>query len=95
MFDKPWNARSQIATNIYKPAKNIDNEVYGEEIESLIKNSRSTAEKNYSGIDADQASSSRQGPVQFEKKISLDEDPLDLDKFLSQAKKHKRSDRRR
>ncbi|KII68707.1 SNW domain-containing protein 1 [Thelohanellus kitauei] len=93
VYDKPWNARANLASNIYKPSKNVDGEIYGEEIESLIKNSRFNPEKNFTGIDATQATQ-RSGPVQFEKKISLEEDPLELDKFLSQAKKHKRSDRR-
>ena len=44
-------------------------------------------DKQFSGTDRSGASGSRSGPVQFE---NDEEDPLELDKFLTEARKAKR-----
>ncbi|XP_075547999.1 puff-specific protein Bx42 [Dermacentor variabilis] len=78
VYDKPWR---NAQPGIYRP-KNQDKEVYGEDLEKLMKTSRFVPDKEFSGTDR---SSRRDGPVQFER--LEEEDPFGLDKFLTEAKK--------
>ncbi|KAL3242632.1 hypothetical protein MRX96_002409 [Rhipicephalus microplus] len=78
VYDKPWRSTQ---TGVYRP-KNQDKEVYGEDLEKLMKTSRFVPDKEFSGTDR---SSRRDGPVQFER--LEEEDPFGLDKFLTEAKK--------
>ena len=72
-----------MASNIYRPGKNIDKEAYGgqEDLDELRKTNRFVPDKEFSGTDRGQA---RSGPVQFEKD---EDDPFGLDQFLHAAKK--------
>jgi SNW domain-containing protein 1 len=72
-----------MAQNIYRPTRgNQDKDVYGDDLDSLVKTSRFVPDKEFSGTDHN---SKREGPVQFEKQE--EEDPFGLDKFLTEVKK--------
>uniref|UniRef100_A0A7D9N0G3 SNW domain-containing protein 1 n=1 Tax=Xenopus tropicalis TaxID=8364 RepID=A0A7D9N0G3_XENTR len=79
VYDKPWLGNKKLAQNIYRPSKNTDNDVYGDDLDTLVKTNRFVPDKDFSGADRRQR---HEGPVQFE------EDPFGLDKFLEEAKQH-------
>ncbi|KAL1124649.1 hypothetical protein AAG570_001273, partial [Ranatra chinensis] len=82
VYDKPWRDANSLATHIYRPSRNIDKDVYGDDLDKIIKTNRFVPDKEFSGTD--RAVASRSGPVQFEKE---EEDPFGLDQFLTQAKR--------
>nr|CAB3266452.1 SNW domain-containing protein 1-like [Phallusia mammillata] len=80
VYDKPWRSETQVGSSIYRPTKDKDKEMYGDDdIDKLIKSNRFVPDKGFKGADPSQ---SREGPVQFEK----DEDLFGLNKFMEQAK---------
>nr|XP_022907829.1 puff-specific protein Bx42 [Onthophagus taurus] len=81
VYDKPWREGGSMANHLYRPGKNIDKEVYGEDLNKLIKTNKFVPDKEFTGTD--RSAGNRSGPVQFEK----EEDPFGLDQFLTQAKK--------
>lgn len=83
VYDKPWRQAGDVSQGLYRPKKGGDNEVYGEDLDTLIKTNKFVPDKEFSGTDR-VAGSSRSGPVQFEKD---EEDPFGLDQFLQQAKR--------
>ena len=105
VYDKPWRAGGGAAQTIYKPTKANDKDIYGDDVEKLIKTSRYSGrpfiinilllfvrfvpDKDFSGTDRSQT---RDGPVQFEK--AVEEDPFGLNQFLSEAKQAKRPSNR-
>ena len=40
VYDKPWRAAGAAAQAIYRPSKSIDKDVYGDDVEKLIKTSK-------------------------------------------------------
>lgn len=82
VYDKPWRGGGDLGQHIYRPTRNIDKDVYGEDLDKLIKTNRFVPDKEFSGTDR---SAARSGPVQFEKE--KEEDPFGLDQFLNQAKR--------
>ncbi|KAH0620455.1 hypothetical protein JD844_020949 [Phrynosoma platyrhinos] len=81
VYDQPWRSGKDMAQNIYRPSKNVDKDMYGDDLEARIKTTnRFVPDKEFSGSDRRQRG--REGPVQFE------EDPFGLDKFLEEAKQH-------
>uniref|UniRef100_A0A8C5R373 SNW domain-containing protein 1 n=1 Tax=Leptobrachium leishanense TaxID=445787 RepID=A0A8C5R373_9ANUR len=80
VYDQPWRSNKEMAQNIYRPSKNTDGDVYGADLETLMKTNRFVPDKEFSGSDRRQRREG--GPVQFE------EDPFGLDKFLEEAKQH-------
>lgn len=40
VYDKPWRAGAGLAEKIYRPGKTVDKDVYGDDVEKLIKTSR-------------------------------------------------------
>jgi SNW domain-containing protein 1 len=80
VYDKPWR---QETTNIYRPTKGLEKDVYGDDLDKLIKDHRFVPDKEFSG--ADRSAGRRDGPVQFEKEE--EEDIFGLNKFLQAAKK--------
>lgn len=80
VYDQPWRGGKDMAQNIYRPSKNLDKDMYGDDLEARIKTNRFVPDKEFSGSDRRQRG--REGPVQFE------EDPFGLDKFLEEAKQH-------
>ncbi|XP_002741369.2 SNW domain-containing protein 1-like [Saccoglossus kowalevskii] len=81
VYSEPWRKDQNVAQSIYRPSKNIDKDIYGDDLEALMKNKRFVPGKEFEGTDRTRR---RDGPVQFEKEE--EEDPFGLDKFLSQAK---------
>lgn len=81
VYDKPWREGASMANHIYRPSKNVDKDVYGEDLEKIVKTNRFVPDKEFGGTDRN--GPARSGPVQFEK----EEDPFGLDQFLSQAKR--------
>ncbi|XP_022625608.1 SNW domain-containing protein 1 [Seriola lalandi dorsalis] len=79
VYDQPFRSGRDMASNIYRPSKNIDKDAYTDDLDTLMHNSRFAPGKEFSGADHGQR---REGPVQFE------EDPFGLDKFLEEAKQH-------
>uniref|UniRef100_A0A3P9JE38 SNW domain-containing protein 1 n=2 Tax=Oryzias latipes TaxID=8090 RepID=A0A3P9JE38_ORYLA len=79
VYDQPFHGARDMASNIYRPSKNIDKDTYADDFDSLMRHNRFAPDKEFSGADHGQR---REGPVQFE------EDPFGLDKFLEQAKQH-------
>ncbi|GCC35660.1 SNW domain-containing protein 1 [Chiloscyllium punctatum] len=82
VYDQPWRTGKEMAQNVYRPNKNADKDTYGDDLDTLMKNSRFVPDREFSGTDRRQR---REGPVQFEKD---EEDPFGLDKFLEEAKQH-------
>ncbi|XP_030873393.1 SNW domain-containing protein 1 [Leptonychotes weddellii] len=80
VYDQAWRGGKDMAQNIYRPSKNLDKDMYGDDLEARIKTNRFVPDKEFSGSDRRQRG--REGPVQFE------EDPFGLDKFLEEAKQH-------
>ena len=39
VYDQPWR-KTDAVSSIYRPSKNIDKDLYGDDIESLIKSSK-------------------------------------------------------
>uniref|UniRef100_A0A8K9UZ59 SNW domain-containing protein 1 n=1 Tax=Oncorhynchus mykiss TaxID=8022 RepID=A0A8K9UZ59_ONCMY len=84
VYDQPFRRGSDMAQNIYRPTKSSDKDMYGDDLDTLIRTtSRShnkfVPDREFSGTDHGPR---RDGPVQFE------EDPFGLDKFLEEAKQH-------
>uniref|UniRef100_A0A2I3GZI9 SNW domain-containing protein 1 n=1 Tax=Nomascus leucogenys TaxID=61853 RepID=A0A2I3GZI9_NOMLE len=69
-----------MAHSIYRPSKNLDKDMYDDDLEARIKINRSVPDNEFSGSGCKQRG--REGPVQFE------EDPFGLGKFLEEAKQH-------
>lgn len=80
VYDQPWR-KTDASSNIYRPSKNFDKDLYGDDIESLIKTKKFAPDKEFSGVDR---SHTRDGPVQFERD---EEDPFEIGKFLQEAKR--------
>ncbi|XP_038618648.1 SNW domain-containing protein 1 [Tachyglossus aculeatus] len=79
VYDQAWRNKD-TAQSIYRPSKNVDKDMYGDDLEARIKTNRFVPDKEFAGSDRRQRG--REGPVQFE------EDPFGLDKFLEEAKQH-------
>lgn len=81
VYDKAWREGGSLANHLYRPSKNLDKDIYGDDLEKVVKTNRFVPDKEFSGTD--RSAGGRSGPVQFEK----EEDPFGLDQFLSQAKR--------
>ncbi|NXX86045.1 SNW1 protein, partial [Urocolius indicus] len=82
VYDQPWRSGKDMAQSIYRPSKNLDKDMYGDDLEARIKTNRFVPDKEFSNSDRNSRGRGRDGPVQFE------EDPFGLDKFLEEAKQH-------
>ncbi|GFR81644.1 puff-specific protein Bx42 [Elysia marginata] len=83
VYDKPWRDEGTISRSIYRPSKNIDNDLYGgDDLEAIMKQKRFVPDKDFEGTDR---SRKREGPVQFTRDV--EEDPFNLDRFMIDAKK--------
>ena len=40
VYDKPWRAAGGAGQAIYRPSKNMDKDIYGDDVEKLINTSR-------------------------------------------------------
>ncbi|RUS72293.1 hypothetical protein EGW08_019939 [Elysia chlorotica] len=83
VYDKPWRDEGTISRSIYRPSKNIDNDLYGgDDLEAIMKQKRFVPDKDFEGTDRNRR---REGPVQFTRDV--EEDPFNLDRFMTDAKK--------
>ena len=82
IYDKPWRSENTLSNHLYRPPKNRDNELYGDDIENIAKQKRFVPDKGFEGADASAGRGS--GPVQFEKDA---EDIFGIDKLLTDAKR--------
>ncbi|KAF7245301.1 hypothetical protein EG68_09708 [Paragonimus skrjabini miyazakii] len=80
IYDKPWRGDSEIGSHIYRPRQK-DSDAYGSDLEALQKTRRFVPDREFAGTDHARR---LDGPVQFERD---EEDPFNLSKFLSEAKK--------
>lgn len=91
VYDKPWRGADSMASHLYRPTKQADQDLYGGDLESIVNTNRFVPDREFSGTDR-AAQNARSGPVQFEKE-EKEEDPFGLDQFLNLAKKaQKRKD---
>ena len=67
---------------MYRPPKNRDDELYGDDIDAIAKQKRFVPDKGFDGADASAPRGS--GPVQFERD---QDDIFGIDKLLTEAKK--------
>jgi SNW domain-containing protein 1 len=85
VYDKPWREGGSAADKVYRPSRNMDKDIYGDDVDKLMKTSKFVPDKGFSGADPSQR---RNGPVQFEREP---DDPFGLNLgFLTDAKKAKR-----
>lgn len=87
VYDKPWRDANSMGSHLYRPSKQIDQDLYGGDLDKIVSTNRFVPDKEFSGTDRS-AQNQRSGPVQFEK----EEDPFGLDQFLNMAKRTKRKD---
>ena len=40
VYDKPWREGGSAANAVYKPSKNLDKDLYGDDVEKIVKTSR-------------------------------------------------------
>jgi SNW domain-containing protein 1 len=79
VYDKPWRESGSLASHLYRPSKQVDQDIYGGDLDKIVNTSRFVPDKEFSGTDR---KNPRSGPVQFEK----EDDIFQLDKFLDTAK---------
>ncbi|VDK89243.1 unnamed protein product, partial [Onchocerca ochengi] len=80
-YDKPWRAQDNIQQHIYRPSKNLDKDLYGDDLDRIISTNRFVPDKGFSGTEAGAARNV--GPVEFEKE---EEDIFGLGQLLQSAK---------
>jgi len=90
VYDKPWRQNEGVSQSIYRPSKNLDKDIYGDDLDNLINTNRFVPDKGFSGAEASSTSggSRREGPVQFER-VTDDpaaDDPFGLGELLKSAK---------
>ncbi|CAI4226732.1 unnamed protein product [Auanema sp. JU1783] len=82
-YDKAWRG-DNVQQHVYRPSKNIDKDVYGDDLDKIISTQRFVADKGFSGADSGTRGS---GPVQFER----DQDVFGLGDLFQQVKDKKRT----
>lgn len=40
VYDKPWREGGSMANHLYRPSRNVDKDVYGEDLEKIVKTNR-------------------------------------------------------
>lgn len=40
VYDKPWREGSSVGTHLYRPSKNLDKEIYGDDLQKIVKSNR-------------------------------------------------------
>lgn len=81
VYDKPWREENSVANNIYRPSKKLDNDLYSDDLDTLMKTKRFVPDKEFEGTDRKRR---RDGPVEFLRDI--EEDVFGLNKFFKDAK---------
>ncbi|VDO10418.1 unnamed protein product [Brugia timori] len=80
-YDKPWRAQDNIQQHIYRPSKNLDKDLYGDDLDRIISTNRFVPDKGFGG--AEPGAARNAGPVEFEKE---EEDIFGLGQLLQSAK---------
>ncbi|KAI1707361.1 SKIP/SNW domain-containing protein [Ditylenchus destructor] len=78
-YDKPWRPQDNVQQHIYRPSKNIDSNIYGDDLDRIINTNRFVADKGFSGVEGG-TPAPRSGPVQFERE--QEEDIFGLSELL-------------
>ncbi|EPS60134.1 hypothetical protein M569_14669 [Genlisea aurea] len=95
IYDKGLFASStqSALSTLYKPKKDVDDEMYGgadEQLEKLMKTERFKADRGFSGTS--ERSGPRDRPVEFDRdQQPAEEDPFGLDQFMTKVKTGKRA----
>uniref|UniRef100_A0A0N4Y1P3 SKIP_SNW domain-containing protein n=1 Tax=Nippostrongylus brasiliensis TaxID=27835 RepID=A0A0N4Y1P3_NIPBR len=85
-YDKAWRGGDNVQQHIYRPSKNIDKDVYGDDLDKIINTQRFVPDKGFSGAEG---SSRGAGPVQFER----EQDVFGLGDLFQQVKNKRGGDR--
>lgn len=40
VYDKPWREANSLSQHLYRPSKNVDKEMYGDDFDKIIKTNR-------------------------------------------------------
>ncbi|XP_010540981.1 PREDICTED: SNW/SKI-interacting protein-like [Tarenaya hassleriana] len=91
VYDKGLFTAQPTLSTLYKPKKDMDEEMYGnadEQLEKLMKTDRFKPDKGFTGTS--EKLGKRERPVEFEKEAE-EADPFGLDQFLTEVKKGKRA----
>ncbi len=40
VYDKPWREQGSLSNNLYRPSKNLDQDLYGDDLDKLVKTSK-------------------------------------------------------
>ena len=40
VYDKPWREQGTLSSNLYRPTKNLDQDLYGDDLDKLVKTSK-------------------------------------------------------
>uniref|UniRef100_A0A0N4WR89 SKIP_SNW domain-containing protein n=1 Tax=Haemonchus placei TaxID=6290 RepID=A0A0N4WR89_HAEPC len=67
-YDKAWRGGDNVQQHIYRPSKNIDKDVYGDDLDKIINTQRFVPDKGFSGAEG---SSRGSGPVQVSTTLSV------------------------
>ncbi|KAK6753022.1 hypothetical protein RB195_012557 [Necator americanus] len=85
-YDKAWRGTDSVQQHIYRPSKNIDKDVYGDDLDKIINTQRFVPDKGFSGAEG---SSRGAGPVQFER----EQDVFGLGDLFQQVKNKRGGER--
>lgn len=91
VYDKGLFTTQSTLSQLYRPKKDADADVYGgadEQLEKIMKTDRFKPDKGFAG--AAERSGPRDRPVEFEKEAE-EADPFGLDQFLTEVKKGKKA----
>ncbi|KAJ1399489.1 SKI-interacting protein SKIP, SNW domain [Sesbania bispinosa] len=89
VYDKGLFTAQPTLSTLYRPKKDLDNDVYGgadEQLEKIMKTDRFKPDKGFAG--ASERTGPRDRPVEFENEEA---DPFGLDQFLTEVKKGKKA----
>lgn len=82
VYNEPWRQNSSLANKIYRPRKDVNQEIYGDENGAGGIGKRFEADKPFSGAHTE-GGRTESGPVQFTK----DSDPFGITKYLQSVKR--------
>ncbi|KAH0970536.1 hypothetical protein GBA52_022692 [Prunus armeniaca] len=87
VYDKGLSTAPPTLSTLYRPKKDVDNEMYGtadEQFDKVKKTDRFKPDKGFGG--AAERAGPRGRPVEFEKDAAEEADPFGLDRFLTEVK---------
>ncbi|XP_073065550.1 LOW QUALITY PROTEIN: SNW/SKI-interacting protein A-like [Primulina eburnea] len=92
IYDKGLFTTQATMSTLYKPKKDVDDEMYGgedEQLDKLMKTERFKPDKAFAGTS--ERAGPRDRPVEFDKEQQPEEDPFGLDQFLTEVKTGKKA----